>query len=68
MSREVVRTSICLSLNNASGRLAFGGARDQHFADTLASDLKDRLCVEIARKLQSVLRNLNALRSKISGG
>ena len=63
MSGKVVRTSIRLSLNYASGRLAFGGARNQHCADTLARDLKDRLCVEIARKLQSVLRNLRAFQS-----
>jgi hypothetical protein len=51
MSGEVMGPSICFCLNYAAGRLAFGGARHQQFAYALASDVKDRLCIEIAWEL-----------------
>jgi hypothetical protein len=52
MSREVAWASICFSLNYAARCLAFGGARHEQFADALASDLKNRLRIEIAWELQ----------------
>ncbi len=67
MSGEVVRPSICLGLNYAPGRFAVAGARDQQFADTLASDLKNRLRVEIAWELQTAFSwILRAFGSKLS--
>jgi hypothetical protein len=58
MSSKIVRSPICFHLNYATGRVALGGARHQQFANTLASDDKDRLCVEITWELQTIFSGL----------
>jgi hypothetical protein len=53
---EVAGSSIGLCLDDTASRFTVRGTMDQHFADALASDLKDRLRVEIASEFQGDLR------------
>ena len=58
MSGKIVRPPIGFRLNYAPCCVALGGARHQQFANALASDDQDRLCVEITCELQTIFSRL----------